>query len=107
MALLQINADWRIKIDPYNCTLQQKTIAKETDEAIENEEPGWRVAGYYSSLPDAVQALVRKEIRIPPDIRGIMERLDDLYRLINERFSNVTIVYEPKKSKKEKEAEED
>ena len=95
MALLQINEDWRIDSDQYNWILQKRSIIQRTDNIENIGKERWNNEGYFPTLPSAVRALVNQEIKIPADVAGVLNRLDELTQLVNERFSSIETALQP------------
>jgi hypothetical protein len=107
VATIQLNPDWRVKTDPRNWILQKRATAEDADGVEETPaEPGWKNVAYYGDLPDAVKGMVKREIKVPADMRGVLDKLEDLHRLIDECFSSVSFTNEPEKVKNEEEIED-
>lgn len=104
MALLQINEDWRIDSDQYNWILQKRTIITKTDNLENIGKEVWRNEGYHPTLPAAVAALVDKAIKMPPDVNGVLNKLDELIELVNDRFVSIETVIQPVEAVKRTEA---
>jgi hypothetical protein len=77
MPIILIDDDWRIDHDPRNWMLQQRKVAEETG------KERWDTEGFYPSLPSAIKALVDKKIKVPADIKAIVNAIEDLNRKID------------------------
>jgi hypothetical protein len=96
MALLRIDEDWRIiDSDQYNWILQKRSIVQKTDNIENIGKERWSNEGYYSTLPGAVRALVDRSIKIPDDVNGVLDKLDVLTDLVNERFASIETALQP------------
>jgi hypothetical protein len=107
VATIQLNPDWRVKTDLRNWILQKRATVEDADGADDSSaEPGWKNVAYYGDLPDAVKGMVKREIKVPADMRGVLDKLEDLHRLIDERFFSVSLTNEEEKVKKVEEIED-
>ncbi|MDF2873352.1 MAG: hypothetical protein K0R22_35 [Sporomusa sp.] len=95
MSLLKINDDWQIISDQYNWILQQRFVAEESG------KERWSTEGYYPTLAGAVKGLVENEIKVPADIKGILEKLEVLRHLIDGRFQDEDSIISRKASREE------
>lgn len=95
MAVIQINDDWRINSDQYNWILQKRAVVKDTDIVENIGKENWLNMSYHPSLISAVKEIANQSIKAPAGVQGIADKLDSLYRLIEERFAG-----EPERNRK-------
>jgi hypothetical protein len=89
MALLRINDDWQITSDSNCWILQKRSVVTKTDNPENVGKEVWKNEGYYTSLPDAVEGMVRRNVRVPDDLKGIINIIAELTKLINEKFGSI------------------
>jgi len=74
-----VNNKYRITSDALNIILQVKGYRKETKEEY------WKNEAYFSSYQSAFKYLVDSEIKATglPDLKTVLDKIDELYQLIN------------------------
>jgi len=74
-----VNNKYRITSDPMNIILQVKSVNKT------REGNHWRNEAFFSSYQSAFRYLVDSEIKATglPDLKTVLDKIDELYQLIN------------------------
>ena len=77
-----IGKDWKIESDKLNVTLSQRHTVEEKGDKPKHDV--WVVEGYFSSLKEALRALVNVSVRETElkDLKTITKKQDELYKLI-------------------------
>ena len=74
-----IGKDWKIYSDSLNIILSKRYKKKEGGF-------GWKIKGYFSSITNAMKALVDQEVRKTElkDLKTIVAKLDKVYKFVEE-----------------------
>ena len=89
---IAVGKDFRITTDRYNIILEERKETKpkkdaDPTEVFESKEY-WITVGFYPSFQAALKALVDKEIMGLDDLRLIVNKQKELYKLIEESVIN-------------------
>lgn len=74
--MLQLDKDWRLRVDSVCWMLEQRLVGAETGKVT------WEIKGYYPLLEDALRGACNQMMKPTKDIPDLLRRIDELHRMI-------------------------
>jgi hypothetical protein len=99
--MIELSKSWAIGADSCNIILYRKSTPKEEPDDDEVKEGGWYVAGYYSTLHNALEAMVEHGIKDTDmaSIKSVNDKIEELHKLISS-MPNISVADLPDKTRK-------